>query len=301
MAHHSEELRPLPLEFLEWPEVLHRDDNRHDIAVVGVDRRSVDEGAHAPPVGHRQLDLLGAHLRGLLELAGQRQLFERDLPPVGVPARYHLEQLFGGAARSSDRLADAPRFAVERDRAAGGRVEDDDSHRRRFDERLEVGAGPLHLPVRPGVRDRRRRLRCEEHEDLLVLRRERLSGFLVAHEEVPQMLAPVVHRGPLQRPCAPWVRREPERAKVAGEVRHPEGRRQVPEVLEEPRSVRPLDHLLPVRGWKAGGDEVPDPSPLVDRRDHAVARAGQRAGARDGLLEHRAQVEALADPQDRRA
>ena len=73
------------------------------------------------------------------------------------------------------------------------------------------------------------------------------------------------------------------------------------EMLEESQPVRPLDHRPPVLGRKAGGDEIPHPSPLVDRRDHAVLGAGQRAGALDGLFEHCGQVETLADPQDRRA
>ena len=46
------------------------------------------------------------------------------------------------------------------------------------------------------------------------------------------------------------------------------------------------------RAEQAGGAEVPDPSPFVDRRDHAVAGAGEGPGAFDGLIEHGGEVEA---------
>ena len=51
------------------------------------------------------------------------------------------------------------------------------------------------------------------------------------------MLAPVVHRGPLQRLSARGVRGEAERPKVAGQVRQPERLRLVQKVFEEAPSV----------------------------------------------------------------
>ena len=50
--------------------------------------------------------------------------------------------------------------AVLRSRGAG--VEDDDAYRACLDQRLQVGPGPLLVPIRPGVGDRRSRLRREE-------------------------------------------------------------------------------------------------------------------------------------------
>ena len=217
----------------ERREILHRDDDRDDHAVVRADGGGVDERAHAPPVGHRQLDLLGAGTRTALELVDKGKLFERDLPPVGAPAGHHVEELFGGAARRPDLLGDAPRLTVERDRPGGGRVQHHDADRRGLDQRLEVGPRPLHVAVRPGVRDRRRRLRGEEHQDLLVLGGERLPVLLVAEEEVAEMLAPVVHRSSLQRPGGPGGRGKAERFQVTGKVRHPKRPRTVPQVLEE--------------------------------------------------------------------
>ena len=129
VAHHSEELRPLPLQLLERPKILHGDDDRYEFPLLRMDRRDVDERPDAPTVGHRQLDLLGAHRRGVLELSGQGKLLERDLRPVGVPPRHHLEELLGRVARSPNLLDDALGLAVERHRAACSGVEDDDPDR----------------------------------------------------------------------------------------------------------------------------------------------------------------------------
>ena len=98
----------------------------------------------------------------------------------------------------------ASRF--ERDRIAGAGVEHRHADRRGLDERLEVGPRPLDVAVRARVRDRRRRLRGEQHQDLLVLIGEPLPVLLVAQEEMAEILAPVVHRGPMQRPRGPGRR-----------------------------------------------------------------------------------------------
>ena len=189
VAYHPEELRPLPLECLERRQVLQGHDNRDDRSALGTDGRDVEERPDAPPVGHRQLDLLGPHRRGALELFGQGQRFEGERPPVRVPARDHLEQLLRGAARSAEPLDEAPRLAVERDRLAGGGVEHHDADRRGLDERREVGPRPLDIAVRARVGHGRRRLRGEQHQDLLVLPRERLAVVLVTEKEVAEMLA----------------------------------------------------------------------------------------------------------------
>ena len=92
-----------------------------------------------------------------------------------------------------------------------------------------------------------------------------------------------------------------ERADEAGQVVHPERPRQVAHVLEEPHPVGPVQHPLVLLGGEAGGDEVPGPARLVDRRDQAVAGAGERAGALRDLAQDGVEVEARADAQDSRA
>ena len=61
-------------------------------------------------------------------------------------------------------------------------------------------------------------------------------------------------------------------------------------MLEEPRPVRPGRELLVLVGREAGRDELLDAPRVVDRRDHAVAGAGQRAGAVDHLLQDGVEV-----------
>ena len=56
------------------------------------------------------------------------------------------------------------------------------------------GPRPLDVAVGARVGHGRRRLRGEQHQDLLVLARERLAVLLVAEKEVAEMLAPIAHR-----------------------------------------------------------------------------------------------------------
>ena len=74
----------------------------------------------------------------------------------------------------------------------------------------------------------------------------------------------------------------------------------LPASLEQPQPVRPRLHRPVLFGREARGDEVAGLSALAHRGDDAVALAGRRAGAPDHLVEHGAEVEALADAQDRR-
>ena len=124
---------------------------------------------------------------------------------------------------------------------------------------------------------------------------------LSARKKLPRCPPLVVHRGPLHRLRAPGVRGEAKRAEVVVNVRHPERGGKVAEVPEEPFAVGPLVHLPALLGRKPGGDEVLDPAPTVDRRDHAGAGTGEGPRAIDHLFEHGGQVEARADAQDRRA
>ena len=129
VAHHLEELRPLPLELLERRQVLHRDDERDDPALVGTDRRGVDERADAPAVGHRELDLLAPDRHGGLHVPEHGRAAEGVLAPVGEPPRHRLEEVLDRQARSADRLDDAPRLAVREDHAPPRPVEDHDTDR----------------------------------------------------------------------------------------------------------------------------------------------------------------------------
>ena len=93
MAHHAQEIGPQPLQLLERRQVLQRDHHRHGRAVGRVDRRGVDQQRDAAAVGDGEHDLLGAHRRGAADHPLHRELRQRDLAPVGEPAREPLQQL----------------------------------------------------------------------------------------------------------------------------------------------------------------------------------------------------------------
>ena len=123
VAHHAEEVRPHPLQFLEWRQILHGDHDRLDLAVRPPDRGAVDQHPGASPVRHRNHDLLRPHRLAATELLRQRQLAESHLASVGPPERGHLQQLLHRLVRQADRLDNPPRFAIDRLRPAGPGVE----------------------------------------------------------------------------------------------------------------------------------------------------------------------------------
>ena len=301
VAHHAQELGAQPLALVEIGEVLHGHDDRLDAAVVVADRGRVDQDPDAPAVGDGELDLFGADRLGAAQLLGQGEFLEGDLAPVGAPARHDPEQLVDGAVRRAQAADHAPRLAVEPRRTAGADVEDNDAHRGRVDQGLQVGAGALLLPVRPGVGDRRRRLRGEEHQDLFVLARELLSAVLAGEEEVADVRAPVTQRRALQGLRRQQVGGQAERAGVAAHVAEPQRSRQRPQVLEEPRPFRPVRQPPVFFGGRARGDEVADPPVVVEGGDAAVPGPGQGAAALDDLAQDGVEVEAGADAEDGRA
>ena len=302
VADHGQELGPQPLQLLELGEVLQGDDDRLDAAVLGPDRRGVDEGPDAAAIGDGELDLLGADGLGVAELLRQGELCEGDLPAVCAAARDHPEQLLGGTVRRAQAGDDALGLAVERYRPAGAGVEDHDADRGCLDQGLQAGPRPLLPPMRAGVGDGRRRLRREEHQHLFVLIGELLPAGLVGEEEVTDVHVPVPHRRPLQAPQQgprrEQVGGEAERTDVVARLAEPQRTRQVAEVLEELRPVRPGGHLLVFFGRDAGGDEVAGLSALVDGRDAAVSGPGKGAGGLDDLVQDGVEVEAGADAED---
>ena len=111
----------------------------------------------------------------------------------------------------------------------------------------------------------------------------------------------MAHWGALEGLRTHRVRGQAERADVGGQVGQAQRRGQVAEVREHLLAVRPGVHLAQLLRGEAGGDEVGGAPLVADGRDHAVAGRGQDAGAVDGLLQDRVEVEAGADAQDSRA
>ena len=299
MAHHAQELGPQALQLLERRQVLHGDHHRLDRAVGRIERCGVDQRGDAPPVGDRELDLLRAHQLSLAELVSEREFVKPGLAPVAAPADHDLEQLLRRAVPAAQSPDNPPRLAVERHRPAALGIEDHHPDRRGIDQGLQVGPGSLLVAVRAGVGDYRRRLRGEQHQDLLVLVRECLPARLLAEKEVADMHPPVPHRRSLQGLRQPQRLGIAERAEVGGHVRQPQHARQVPEVFEELVPVRPVRDVPVLVVRQADVDELLDRAGFVDGRDHPVAGAGQCAGAVDGLAQDGVEVEARADAQDR--
>ena len=299
VAHHAQELGLQPLQLVQRRQVLHGGDRRNDRAVRGTGRREVDQHPHAATVGDRQHDLLGTHRLGVPQQQPQAKLVEGDLSPIGKPARYRLQQRARGPVTRRTQDVDNPaRLLIQRHRPSVPDVEDRDTHWEGLDQGLQFGPGPLLAPVRASVGDRGCGLRRKQDEDLFVLARELRPSFLVAQEDVADVLAPMTHRCSLHRLRRQPVGREAERADVSRQVAQPQRSRQVAKLFEEPPPVAPVGDLPVLVGRKAGGDEVLDPLVFVDGRDHAISGAGQRAGTDDGLLQDGVQVEAVADAQN---
>ena len=101
--------------------------------------------------------------------------------------------------QGAETFDDPPRLPVERHGPAGPGV-DHHPDRRGFDQGLQVGPGPLLVPVRTGVGDGGGRLRGEQLQDLFVLAAELASPFLVAEEEAAHVHLPMPHRRALESP-----------------------------------------------------------------------------------------------------
>ena len=203
-----------------------------------------------------------------------------------------------GMARREEPGHDALRLPVEGHRRAGGGVEHHDADGRGLDQRLQVGPGAPLVAVRARVGDGRRRLLREQRQHRLVPVRE--PALLLREEEAAHGRVPVTHRRAQQGPAGERERRTAERAGVVREVRQPPRRREAAQVLEEPEPVGPRGQRCVFLRREAGGDEVEGAVRNGRGVDGAVAGAGERAGALDGLAQHGVEVEARADAQDRR-
>ena len=84
---------------------------------------------------------------------------------------------------------------------------------------------------------------------------------------------------------------------VAQQVGQPQRFRNGAKVLEEQRPAGQVPQLLRLPGGHPGGEEVPNPSRIVEEGDHPVAGAGQRPGGVQDPLQHRVQVQALVDAE----
>ena len=169
VTHQAKKLGSRPLQFLQRRHVLQGDHYRLDHAILGMDRRGVDQRGDAPAAGDLEHHLLGAHRRGAAQHLRQGKLFQRDLPSVGPPALHHPQQLLRRVSCQAQALDNSPRLPIDQHRLAGPCIENRHAHRRGVDQGLQVGPGPVLVTVGARVGDGRRGLRGEQHQNFLVL------------------------------------------------------------------------------------------------------------------------------------
>ena len=83
-----------------------------------------------------------------------------------------------------------------------------------------------------------------------------------------------------------------------GQISQSQRSPKAPEVLEELGPAGPARQPLVFFRSEAGRDELPGLPRVAEGRNHAVAGAGQRAGAVHDLAQDGADVEGRADAQD---
>ena len=300
MADHAQELGPQPLQLLQGRQVLDGNDHRLHLLLFRQDGRGVDQGGDAAPVRGPQDDLLGVHRLPGHQPLGQGELLQGDLPPVGPAEGQHLQQLLRRAARLAQAADDPPRLPVDGADFAGAGVEDQDAHRRGVHQGLQVGPGPLLLPMPAGVGDDQGRLGGEHHQGLLVLGGE--LDLLLTHVDAPDALPPVTERRRQEGQGRAHRHRRAELGQaqlpgVAVEVPPPQRFADSAELFEEEHPVGKFGELPGLIGSQPGIEEVLYPPRVVQEGDDPVARPGQRPGAVQDPLEHRPEVQALVDAQ----
>ena len=189
-------------------------------------------------------------------------------------------------------LHEAVGLTVERNRSPGIGIEDRDTDRGGVEQGLKIGPCTLLLSVRARVGDRGGRLGSEQHQDLFILVRERPPPFLVAEVEVADVLVAMAHRCALHRRPRYQMIGQAQFADVGASVRHPQRCGQVANVFEQPCPLGPSQQLTVLLRRYARGDKVLNQPGLVNGGDTAEARAGQRTGGFNHLVQHGVQIEA---------
>ena len=200
MAHHAQKLGPEHLQLLQRRQVLHRDDHRLDVALLGVDGCGVDQRVDRAAVRRLQDHLLHPDRPRLPQGLAEGRPAQLELRAVGPPHTQHVQQILLRLARQAQAPDDAPRLPVHRHRLAASAVEHGHAHRRRVDQGLQIRPRPLDRTVVPRVGDRGARLSGEQRQHFLVLARERPAALLVAEEEAADLRAPVTDRRPEEAP-----------------------------------------------------------------------------------------------------
>ena len=271
VAHHRQELAPQPLEILQRRHVLQRGHHRHQLAVLGADRRGVDQGGHGGAVTALDHQFLSLHGLAVADRPHHRQLVVGDLGSVQAPAGEPPHILRRVACLRRRRADDASRLAVGHHHRARTDVHHQHPHRRRVDQSLEVGLGPLLIAVAAGVGDRHRRLCGEHRQGLLVLLGEHRVVVLLTDEDRSHMAVPHLDLGRQERPYVGPEPREALRLQMGHEVRGPQRLAGVSQVREQLPAPVVAHHFLLLSGGQSRQHQVLQPSGIVKGGDRAVA------------------------------
>ena len=104
VAYQAQKLRSQSLCLLQRLQVLQGDHHGLDGAVLGPDRRRVDQCREASAIGDMEDDLLGPDRSGVAQRLRQWEFLQGNLLPVGAPALDDLQQLVEWTARRAQAL-----------------------------------------------------------------------------------------------------------------------------------------------------------------------------------------------------
>ena len=150
--------------------------------------------------------------------------------------------------------------------------------------------------VEPGVLDRDRRLRRQQLRELLVLVREVVPTGLLGQVEVPVGDAAEHDRQPEERLHRRMVGREADGAGVVGDLVEPQRLGVADQHAQEAAPAREVADRVVRRRVHPGRQESLQRVPgLVDHAERGVARAGDRGGGLDDLLQERVERELGAE------
>ena len=261
------------------------------------DGSRVEQQRDAPPVGNADDHLLGPqHLAGAQRLH-DRELPQRDHPPVGPPEGHRGEQVLGRLAGAEQAVDDPHGLPVQGLRGSRDGVEDHHAHRGGVYEGLEVGPGPPFLPVPASIGDGHGRLGGEEHQRLFVLPRELPAVLFMAQVDRADSNPPMAdrsHQQGGQRHGGHEVRHA-QFSQVAVDIRDPQRLGKAAEVLEESQPFRHVPQPLVLLPGHTGDDEIGRLGAISNDGDRPVARGGERPCTVHHTLQHGVEVEVFGD------
>ena len=182
---------------------------------------------------------------------------------------------------------------------AAGSLDDEDSHWGRIDQHLQALPRRLGLLFSrllqgemTGVSYRERRLGDEEGQEMLVLRRELLTPFLLRQIDVAQAFTSIADGCAEERPHRWMVGRETYGARMLSQVCQPQGLLCLLEPAQNAQTLWEVANAFPLFGRDTVGDELLDTVGDVKHRQRAVPGTRQVTRPVHDSLQYGGQVQA---------